>query len=807
MVGFSSLTEIFLNKHYRGISNAFFSLSKFPPECHKCDGKAMTKSEATTLYNKGVRDVLAIEVDNVHPDNSEQVQTLLVRFEQHFDLKPGQYYSVFSGGGVHLYIPTKDSLSLPDYEEVKRAFFKQTYLSVCRSLGVKKGNQDPWGLSPWLAMGRIPDSVNEKKSGGTLTTRPVIPLASDRGEGIPPAHTFEDLLKLLGGKTVFGSGLSIKNYLVKTRLEAKLEPKESKTVQTPLAGCKFVEAVTRGPSEFKEPEHFDFFRVLRGESSSSEIIRRTVGTIGKYERNDLRTKIERARSLPHISCKAIHEHSPKICESCPHWGEIHAPYDLLIGDKWEGAIKNQFRKVSNKGIVNRDKVDVVKIVRFLIDKHGDELAKVTAGGVYRFQKNVWIELDLKSNFVEFVFDYTGPLENAKKTMEDIFINLRTLLHHLPPHVFKMGGERIYFKDKILNMETLEETDHGPEESVYHVLPHTIGEYRANRLKGEMFLKYMKDFTNEQEVKNRVLQEYAGYVLAGKVPHGRGKALVLEGPPNTGKSEFLKILIHLVGGEERANSVAFSVTQFDEQTAATFAGKLLAFDDDAGSGASKFMKNDGLVKKIITGGVVTTKKLWKDRVDKKIHAKMVILTNDVLVSLDKSGGFWRRFTGVVLTRVKYDDDPGVIFDLGDQIGRKEWAFVLDWAMAGWRRLVKNNMGFTKDPEWEEDLMEMRVESDPLFDFCRNRIEIDNELRSAWRVSSQELFMACKSYCSLKGRWASYSQSKVTRIVAQYIQDKVRWRMSKAEFKIAYGPKDIRFQGKTLNGFLNVRLKNE
>jgi P4 family phage/plasmid primase-like protien len=205
----------------------------------------------------------------------------------------------------------------------------------------------------------------------------------------------------------------------------------------------------------------------------------------------------------------------------------------------------------------------------------------------------------------------------------------------------------------------------------------------------------------------LLAEVAGVAALGYATRLiKPKALVLKGETaENGKSQVLDCMRALLP-KEAVSSI--SPARFDDRTfACHLVGKLLnAPDELAGTDA---LASD-VFKQIITGDPLTVRDVYKSAFGFRPVAQHVFATNNLPTfkgGMDR--GVRRRL--MVLTFNRVIPEAERIEHIGLRIGREEPDLLLDWAVRGARRVIKNN-SFTEPVSSKEALAEWMYSSDPV-----------------------------------------------------------------------------------------------
>lgn len=207
-------------------------------------------------------------------------------------------------------------------------------------------------------------------------------------------------------------------------------------------------------------------------------------------------------------------------------------------------------------------------------------------------------------------------------------------------------------------------------------------------------EFMVDILQHDPKAALLLQEYAGYLLSGRME--MQKAVLVIGPPRAGKGVISRTLQQLVGVR---NSVSPSLgTLSSEFGLAELVGKLLAVIEDARGSTNR--QAGGSVERllnIIGQDAVSANRKNEGYWNGTLPTRFILMANEVPQFIDSSGAIKSRFMAIRL-RKSYVDNPDIT--LGERIGT-EMPGIFNWALAGLDRLDTQGT-FTK-PETMDGLI--------------------------------------------------------------------------------------------------------
>lgn len=307
--------------------------------------------------------------------------------------------------------------------------------------------------------------------------------------------------------------------------------------------------------------------------------------------------------------------------------------------------------------------------------------------------------------------YTRVLFNLKNKKADVVNNTTTVLN-------LMNGTL-----EIDNDGNVKLRPHDKEDFIDYVLPYS---YDADA-SYDLFQKYITDVLPEEDVRN-VVQEYFGYILTRSLR--LEKMLLLYGTGSNGKSVLLDCLLAMIG---KGNASFVMLSDFDnDQKLASMNGKIVNVSYEAGDKlpAEK-------IKTAITGEPIMVKRLYKDPFPMSNYGKLVVSYN----KLPKAENTWAFFRRLLLVKFnvtvnKEHDDK----NLSEKLCNNEVAGILNWAIEGLQRLIKNG-DFSDSPTIVNDLYEYKREADHVKIFIEDHLVKDENAE----VKGSAVLQAYRKFC--------------------------------------------------------------
>ena len=253
----------------------------------------------------------------------------------------------------------------------------------------------------------------------------------------------------------------------------------------------------------------------------------------------------------------------------------------------------------------------------------------------------------------------------------------------------------------------------------------------------LFNKYLDKVLPDQ-VQQKVLAEYVGYVFVKQKKLKLEKAMVLFGSGANGKSVFFDIVCELLGRENVSNYTLESLTNSNGYSRAKLGDKLLNY-------ASEISPNmDSTVfKQLVSGEAIEARLPYKEPFLLQDYAKFIFNTNTLPKDVEHNEAFFRRFILINFNVTIPEDQRDT--ELANKIISNELPGVFNWVLEGLKRLLANG-NFTFSPTIDQAVKQYRLQSDTVHLFLD-----DNEFVASTdkEIALKELYTGYKNYCSDSG----------------------------------------------------------
>jgi putative DNA primase/helicase len=270
-----------------------------------------------------------------------------------------------------------------------------------------------------------------------------------------------------------------------------------------------------------------------------------------------------------------------------------------------------------------------------------------------------------------------PEEHSRNLTREVI----SKVHAIDPiHLEDTGTDKgkIPVDNGILDLDNQELTDIERGDYLSSKMP---VEYNGGIGTPDKFMEFLEEVTRSQEDMKK-LQEFVGYCFMTNNAKF-GKALMILGPTDSGKSVFLDVVRELLGAENIAQESLQNLTNNRQWGLANLVGKIANIDHDLDPEA---IEDIGTVKKITEGKPISVERKHEQPFDLEPTAKHMYSANKTPEREKEDDAFYNRWLTVVFPRTIPRSEQNE--DLIDELTEKEeLQKILNWAIAGYHRLEK------------------------------------------------------------------------------------------------------------------------
>ena len=237
----------------------------------------------------------------------------------------------------------------------------------------------------------------------------------------------------------------------------------------------------------------------------------------------------------------------------------------------------------------------------------------------------------------------------------------------------------------------------------------------------------------------LIHEILGYCL---IPHtGFGKAVMLTGSGDNGKSVLLDTITALLGDENVAHEPLQNL-EHNRFAAAKLVGKLANIFADI---PHEKLQRSSMFKTLVTGDRITAEQKHQDPFEFRPYATLLFSANELPATEDKTPAYFKRWLIIPFERQFPPGDPARDPDLRNKLTQpRELSGILNLAIRGLRRLF--DQGHFTEPEIvKEAIDDYRRASDTVRTFVDECCVLDVDAR----VSKARFYEAYTEWCQDNG----------------------------------------------------------
>lgn len=308
---------------------------------------------------------------------------------------------------------------------------------------------------------------------------------------------------------------------------------------------------------------------------------------------------------------------------------------------------------------------------------------------------------------------------------------RQTYRNFKPH--DINGNHICLKNGIFNLDTFELEPHTPDKFITYRIPVS---YNPD-IDSNYWNNYIDSLVKSKD-KDK-LQESIGNLFANH--YATKKLIYAYGPNDSGKSTFFNIIQYFLSKDNYSN---LSLNQLGEKfTNAMIYNKRANIYSDIPYRVP--IKYYGIIKNFTGGDEVTIQFKHKDAFQFTNVAKMFFTGNGIPIIKDEQvdDAFLRRWEFIPFP-YQFEPDNTIIDNFTDDFGL---SVILNWALAGYKRLKEQNWLFTNGTTIDEAkciFAEAAIKNDPLFNWMLDKCCVSKE----W-ITVKELYRDCINWCRKNG----------------------------------------------------------
>lgn len=288
----------------------------------------------------------------------------------------------------------------------------------------------------------------------------------------------------------------------------------------------------------------------------------------------------------------------------------------------------------------------------------------------------------------------------------------------------------------------------PNDFITYQLPFTFDPFATAPIFTNFLNKIIPDID-----KQKVLQEYLGYVFVSSQKLKLEKVLLLYGGGANGKSVFIEVMSSMLGGENVSRYSLESITDPRGYSRAELITKLLNLSTEISGKMDK-----GLFKQLASGESVEARHIYGTPFTMENYAKLLFSTNELPKETENTDGFFRRWLIIPfdVTIPESEQDK----ELASKIISSELSGVLNWVLIGLNRLLDQKR-FTDCKAVKDQLRAFRQQSDSVLLFIEDQAyQPDNRQFTPLKT----LFADYRIFCNENGYMSCSTATFSTRLKA-------------------------------------------
>jgi len=335
---------------------------------------------------------------------------------------------------------------------------------------------------------------------------------------------------------------------------------------------------------------------------------------------------------------------------------------------------------------------------------------VNEHGIYYDKNKIWYFWNKKEYCWEIV-DETDVLNTVDIALQN---NSKTVQNSIKSQIVEALKRRarlnkpkepkeywLQFKNKIIDIETNEEFNATKEYFFSNPINYELGETEETPVMDKLFTEWVGE-TNKE-----LLYEIVSYCLSSK--YFIHNIFCFTGSGSNGKSKYLHIIKNLIGNKNVCSTDLDLLSQSKFESSKLYK-KLVAM---MGETNYSTMKRTSLLKRLTGQDLVGIEFKGKIGFDTENYAKIIIATNTLPVTEDKTEGYYRRWLIVDFPN-KFSNDIDVLKLIPEieynNLARKSVRFL--------KKLIKNRK-FTNEPTIKEKTKKYEEKSNPITSFLTEK----------------------------------------------------------------------------------------
>lgn len=306
----------------------------------------------------------------------------------------------------------------------------------------------------------------------------------------------------------------------------------------------------------------------------------------------------------------------------------------------------------------------------------------------------------------------------RKWENEYFEALKREMHYVD--ALNSHHELINLKNGMFNLNTMQLMPHNPK--YYSTIQNPIKYNKGAAC--PRFIEFLLDIFQGDKERVLLVQELMGICFTRE--SRIHKAFIFYGPGSNGKSLLAEIIRILIGVDNTSNVSLNDLSgRFGFQN---LPNKLVNISTE-----NEFSKkfNTQNFKMLTSGDAVEIEKKFKTSYSTVLHATLIILVNKMMDSNDYSDGYYRRLQIIPFDNTYIEKKVGEVKKEGVRYMDKnlkeklleELDGILNFALEGLQRLIKNDFNLTYSQLCEDALNDYKSRQNLVIRFFKDRINVN------------------------------------------------------------------------------------
>lgn len=636
------------------------------------------------------QEIIPIDIDGIEAGTEGEVVDCVC---QVLNLPKDKLGIVYSGNGVHILIRLTYAFDNPAFFKSNRVYYKAMCGRINHALfneGIS-GQADPSVFSPARLL-RLPNTINKKKNKKTqcvLVNGSIEPLNVD-------LVSLADLPRVGEGDHVSPNAF---------KLFPKLDAAEIQD------GCEFLKHCKKNQEEITEPEWYAMISLVGRLPNGDQLVHEYSKFYSGYSSEATDMKLEHAlESAGPRTCDNISTMFDG-CKNCTYWGKITSPIQIVGKDFIRTQETGFYNMVIKNGVATKGNPNYDDLAKFFESKH-KFFTEAETEVVYIYNGKYWEPIN-RLELYSFAEDHFDPAP-SKHMCNEFEAKIKRM--NIKPTNFTQTEGILNFENGVLDLHTMEISEHSPEYGFTYVVP-----YEYNKEADcPQFDQFMKDITLGDESLEQVILEYMGYCISGTDPQLVQLCAILYGNGANGKSVLLDVLRNIVGYD---NCSAVGMKSLTKETGRyPMMYKMVNISDETPS--DSFLQSSDF-KSVVSGDTIEVRRLYQNPIMWKCTTKMMFACNELPFTSDFSHGLYRRLL-ILPFNATFSTERGNLDPFLLQKLLKEKTGILNKLIKAYLRFKERGYTFIIPDSVRQQKDEYSYMGDSVMQFCNECINYGETL---------------------------------------------------------------------------------